>query len=93
MNQAPEVIPCRDGCGATVIDDLVDGMHAAEHAGWSWLAVTGSWRCGACEGALWRARGVEGTAAQPFVDPLPADSRGALKRETASSILAPAVRG
>jgi hypothetical protein len=87
------VIACRDGCGAKVPDGLVEGNPAWQNAGWSWMPITNSYRCGACEGALWRARGIDGARPTAFVDTLPPDSRGALKRETASSILPPTVRG
>lgn len=79
-------IGCRDQCGARVADH-----EAAERAGWSWLSILGAWRCGACEGALWQARDIKGTGAG-IVDELPPTSRGALRKETASTIDPPRVK-
>lgn len=76
---------CRDQCGAQVADD-----DAAIAAGWSCLSIAGGWRCGPCSRALALAAGVVGTPGAAFVDPLPPHSRGALPRETASTI-APSV--
>lgn len=85
---ADAYIACRDECGAKVADG-----EAALQAGWAWLSIQGAWRCGACAGALYRASKIEGAPAPAtFVDPLPPGSRGALPKETASSIAAPVVR-
>lgn len=62
------------------------------HRGWSFLQITGGWRCGRCDGELQAASRMVGTDDQT-TDTLPADSRGALPRETASGIVAPAVKG
>jgi hypothetical protein len=40
-------VACRDSCGKTLPSE-----DAALQAGWSYLAVSRLWRCGACEGAL-----------------------------------------
>lgn len=78
---------CRDLCGASVADE-----QAAGAAGWSCLSVAGGWRCGPCSNALAIASGIAGAPGADFVDPLPAESRGALPRETASTIAASVVK-
>ena len=82
-----QAIRCRDQCGAEVADE-----GAAERAGWSCLQTTGGWRCGPCAGALYRASRMRGTDGHT-PDTLPPASRGALPRETASTITAPSVKG
>lgn len=78
---------CRDECGASVADD-----ERALAAGWSYLSIRGAWRCGSCAHALSAAYQITGTPAPSgFVDPLPPASRGALRKETASTIAAPVV--
>lgn len=65
---------CAGGCKTSV--------PSPEKAGWSFLQITGRWRCGACEGALWRAStqpGVQPTTDEGL-DPLPRTDRGALKK-------------
>ncbi len=76
----PEPIPCSAGCKRSEVDPLA--------AGWEQLPITGWWRCGTCTRELTAASSLVGMNPEPFVDPLPADSRGALPRETASSIAA-----
>lgn len=80
-------VRCRGLCGSTLPND-----DAAMHAGWSYLQITAGWRCGSCERALIAAGRIVGTVGAAG-DALPADSRGALPRETASSILPPSVKG
>jgi hypothetical protein len=87
MSQSDTSLRCRDACGASVADQ--DG---AERAGWSFLQITNSWRCGACAGALYRANGIVGTSGET-ADTLPPMSRGALPKETATTIAPPAVKG
>ena len=80
-------IRCRDTCGRSVEDEA-----AALQAGWSYLEITKAYRCGACDGALRAVRHIIGPdAVTP--DNLPPDSLGAIKRETASGILPPVVKG
>lgn len=79
-----EPIPCSAGCKRAELDPGA--------AGWSQLEITGWWRCGACTRELHAASSLVGMNPEPFVDALPADSRGALPRETATSIAAVAVR-
>lgn len=88
VNPPPaKVIACRDECGARVADD-----ESALAAGWSYQSIRGAWRCGACAYALSAAYQITGTPAPTeFVDPLPPGSRGALRKETASTIAAPVV--
>lgn len=81
-------VRCRGLCGAAHTDE-----NAALRAGWSCLQITAGWRCGACERALLAAGRMKGHDRPSDGDPLPLDSRGALPRETATSILAPAVKG
>lgn len=80
-------ISCTDGCGATVEDEK-----AAGELGWAWLSIRGGYRCGPCDHALYAANKIVSTAGVT-ADELPADSRGALKKETASTIAAPSVKG
>lgn len=80
-------LACRDECGARVADD-----EAALAAGWSYLSIRAAWRCGACARALIDAAQIPGESAGDFVDQLPAGSRGALRKETASTIAAPVVK-
>jgi hypothetical protein len=80
-------IACNAGCGVTVADDA-----EAETRGWSWLMVARGWRCRACIRALTAASGLPGTPARTFVDAVPADSRGALRKETATTITPPSVK-
>jgi hypothetical protein len=88
MSPAPNAwISCRDECGARVVDD-----QAAMAAGWSYLSIRAAWRCGACARSLLEAARIEGLEHVEFVDQLPAGSRGALRKETASSIAAPVVK-
>lgn len=77
-------IRCRDRCGRSVADDA-----AALQAGWSSLSIAGGWRCGACTSTLAAAGRIVGADLQTE-DGLPPDSRGALPKETASTILPPA---
>lgn len=78
---------CRDQCGASVADE-----EGAGRAGWSCLSIAGGWRCGPCSSALAIAAAIAGAPDGGFVDPLPKDSRGALPRETASTIAASVVK-
>ena len=88
MSQAPaDRLSCRDECGASVDDE--DGAMAA---GWSYLSIRAAWRCGACARALLEAARIQGSERAGFVDQLPPVSRGALRKETASSIAVPVVK-
>lgn len=84
----PQRIACNAGCGTAIADD-----GEAATLGWTWLMVARGYRCPACVKALAVASGLQGTPARRFVDALPADSRGALSKETASTITAVAVKG
>ena len=81
-------VACREGeaCGKEVASE-----DEAMQAGWSWLAVAGGWRCGDCVQILLQAGAIVGTGGQTE-DKLDPTSRGALPKETASSITPPAVR-
>lgn len=79
-------IRCRDECGRSVVDDA-----AAVQAAWSWLDMTRTWRCPACWRALNEAGQIVGTAGASS-DELDPTSRGALRKETASTIAAPTVK-
>jgi hypothetical protein len=83
--KALPMVGCRGMCGAQVPDE-----DAAMKAGWSYLQITKGWRCGTCERELAAANSIvgqdEGTA-----DTLAPHDRGALPKETASTILAPSV--
>jgi hypothetical protein len=84
---ATPVVKCRGGCGKSHPTD-----DAAMHAGWTYLWITKGYRCGDCERELRAAGSIVGTD-QITSDPLPKDSRGALPKETASTIMQPSVRG
>lgn len=84
--EAP-TLACRDECGTRVADES-----AAMAAGWSYQSIRAAWRCGACERALIVAARMVGTNSAVFVDTLPPSSRGALPKETASTISAPTVK-
>lgn len=88
-------ISCTDSCGATVAarHDREQDIDAALAAVWTCLQITGRWRCPACVRVLRHAAAFEGVSGPVAIDRLPRDSIGALKRETASSILPVAVRG
>lgn len=81
------IIGCRGGCGAKQPDDA-----AAARAGWRYLEITKGWRCGSCERELAQASTMQGQG-DGSVAELPPTDRGALPKETASTILAPAVKG
>ena len=83
----PTPIGCRGGCGAKQADD-----EAAMHAGWLYLQITNGWRCGKCERELRAASSIVGMG-DDAGDPLAPTDRGAIAKETASGIMAPAVRG
>ena len=87
FREDPRITGCRDACGARVADEK-----AAEEAGWTRLAVAGGWRCGNCVRICLEAGAIVGMQDEGFVDHLPATSRGALPKETASTIAKPAVR-
>jgi hypothetical protein len=88
MSQTDDTsVKCRGACGKSHPDD-----QAAAQAGWNHLWITRGWRCGDCERALQAASAIVGTD-QEFQDELPRDSRGALPKETASTIMQPSVRG
>lgn len=80
-------VSCRGECGKTHPDEA-----AAEHAGWNYLWITKGWRCGDCARALHAAGQMSGTDGMTQ-DTLPKDSRGALPKETASTILPASVKG
>lgn len=80
-------IRCRGLCGSAVPDD-----EAALRAGWSYLQITAGWRCGSCERELRAAGRITGHD-QADADTLAPDSRGALPKSTASTILPPSVKG
>jgi hypothetical protein len=70
----PDEIFCAGGCKKSLPD-----TKAAEDAGWSFLHITGRYRCGECERRLRWASTVEGSAPRNEPDKLPPDSIGALK--------------
>lgn len=81
----PELIRCRDECGATVPEDRIEG------AGWEYLEIQKAYRCTACWNQLRAASGQVGMGSGAVVD-LPPDSRGAIRKETASGITPPSVK-
>lgn len=82
---AADSIGCRGGCDAKQADE-----EAAARAGWRYLEITKGWRCGACDHTLVAASTIVGSG-DCSGDPLAPHDRGALARETASTILAPSV--
>ncbi len=77
------MISCQDRCGASVADEM-----AAQQAAWTYLSITGRYRCTDCRRALAAAATMRGTDDET-PDTLPRDSRGALPKETASTITPP----
>jgi hypothetical protein len=75
---------CSDSCGALADDPVA--------AGWTFLAFSSRWRCGPCAAALRKVVGIVGPPGST-PDNLPADSRGAIPKATAESIVAVAVKG
>lgn len=74
---------CFGGCGASVADE-----EEATDRGWDYLEITGRRRCYACTSALREASSLAGiNPTEPFVDPLPKDSTGALTKKTADTIM------
>lgn len=85
-------IRCRDGCGLEVVaQTYADAEQKCNDAGWSYQHIRGGgYRCGTCERALLGAQTIPGAPAQEdFVDQVPPRSRGALPKETASTIVPP----
>lgn len=80
------MIACRGMCGAKVEDE-----DAATRAGWDYLSITAGYRCGTCGLALREAAKLPGTP-DATVDTIAPHSRGAIKKETASTILPPTVK-
>ena len=81
-------IACGDACGA----ELTTPVTEVDRIPWLWLPVANKYRCGACQRALQTASSIEGVEQHPFVDNVPKDSRGALPKETASTISPISVR-
>lgn len=65
---------CAGGCKRSLLD-----TKAAEDTGWSFLQITGRYRCGECDRRLQWASMVEGAASRNEPDKLPPGSIGALK--------------
>jgi hypothetical protein len=84
VSEPIELIACIDLCGLRVENPVA--------AGWNYLEMQRRFRCGGCARLLILAREIPGTAAEEFTDPLPSTSRGALPKETASTIAAPTVK-
>lgn len=80
------MITCRGECGIKQPSE-----EAALQAGWSHLEISNGWRCGACGRLLREAGSIVGTDGVTE-DRLAPDSRGALPKETASTILQPTVK-
>jgi len=76
-------VGCSDSCSATAEDPM--------QAGWTFLVISTRWRCGPCVAALRRVVGITGGPGST-ADTLPADSRGALPKAMAHTILAPSVQ-
>lgn len=73
------MINCRDGCGAETTDD---------GGSFTFLAIAGGWRCGACVRKLLETSALVGVDGET-TDKLDPKSRGALPKETASTISPP----
>lgn len=72
------MISCSAGCKRQVEDPA--------QAGWWFLEISSRWRCGACDRELRAASEITGMHGDSG-DALSKDSRGALSKETASTIL------
>lgn len=73
---------CCGGCKTSIeAGDLASLEKAIQAAGWSYLSILGRYRCYACELALQRASTSEGAPPNTtFVDKLPGESIGSLKK-------------
>lgn len=74
---------CTSACGRTADNPL--------QAGWAYLDITRQWRCPDCVQELHAAGSMVGQGVDAG-DPLPPDFRGALPKETASTIYPPTVK-
>ncbi len=77
-------VGCSDSCGTQTDDPML--------AGWTFLVISTRWRCGPCAAALRRVVGIVGGPGST-ADNLPNDSRGALPKATAHTILPHSVKG
>lgn len=82
--KAPLRLKCRD-CERTTQDEST-----ALREGWTFLSIAGGCRCPVCVSVLRKAGGIAGTTGLIEPDLLSPDSRGALPKETASTITPPA---
>jgi hypothetical protein len=80
----PPTVGCAAGCGSNWLASDI------EKSGWDYLSISGRWRCQTCYSELVAAREIIGVEGSYAPDPLPPTSRGALRKETASTIMAPA---
>lgn len=67
-------IRCTGACGREV------AAKDMERSGWSYLQITGKWRCGPCGRELMQVSTQGGGHEQDADQPLPPDSIGALKK-------------
>jgi len=74
MSAPVPMVGCAGSCGREI------QSAAVEKSGWSYLHITGRWRCGACERDLARAAHADGAPARVDADTLPPHSIGALKK-------------
>ena len=65
-------IGCAGGCGKSITTEEL------KTAGWSYMDLTGKYRCADCDRAL--AAAISAAQSSDASDPLPPDSIGALKK-------------
>ena len=80
------MIPCSAGCKRQVADE-----DAATAASWDYLSITARWRCPTCWRELRAAQSFTGVEGQTADNLAPGD-RGAIRKETASTILPASVK-
>jgi hypothetical protein len=90
MERIEEVIACSSGCGNKT---WLNEKGEPAQAGWEYLSISARWRCGTCWRELRAASAFPGAPAGEFIDAIPPDSRGALPKETATTISPPVLKG
>jgi hypothetical protein len=83
----PVYISCSGGCKKTWLANDID------KSGWSLLEISGRYRCPTCTHLLHGVSFIPGTRPGDFIDKVPPNSRGALPKETASTISPPVLKG
>lgn len=81
------MIKCTDECGREIASP-----EDASQAGWTWLEITGRYRCPTCHRELVAIMNYVAAASVDFVDMLPKESLGALVDISKTPVLPPVVK-